>query len=72
MPRIVPHEKGHLASCAPQPTTPTPGLIHLAVHFGINPYLAAALAAPAVVCVSWLVNRHVIFRNAPRAEAALP
>ena len=48
------------------------GLIHLAVRFGINPYLAAALAAPAVVCVSWLVNRHVIFRNAPHAEAALP
>jgi putative flippase GtrA len=48
------------------------GLIHLAVSLGINPYLAAAMAAPAVVIVSWLVNRHIIFRHAGTHGAAVP
>jgi putative flippase GtrA len=33
------------------------------VRFGVNPYLASALAAPVVTVASYLVNRLLIFRR---------
>ncbi|PWV58717.1 GtrA family protein [Plasticicumulans acidivorans] len=47
-------------------------LIGILIHFGLSGYTAGALALPVTVCLSYLMQKHFVFKVTDRALASAP